>query len=200
MYGIFAYIWLFFGVNVGIYIPYMDGMGYAVFSSDSNDLLLLMVQKSGVKSPSGMYKTLLKNGRNWLPYHTLWFWRILAVPNGKKCHVFFSLLALPKSLKIIGWEDLLGQSLPLPFPYHSMGNGIFICVNPGSPRPNKVAGFRMIHIKDSRSYQWAKFGRLGLPGWMVDFYSFHVGKYRILPWMRHGFDVVFFSWENFHVE
>ena len=24
--------------------------------------------------------------------------------------------------------------------------------------------FRMIHIKDSRSYQWAKFGRLGLPG------------------------------------
>ena len=24
--------------------------------------------------------------------------------------------------------------------------------------------FRMIHVKDSRSYQWAKFGRLGLPG------------------------------------
>ena len=24
--------------------------------------------------------------------------------------------------------------------------------------------FSMIHIKDSRSYQWAKFGRLGLPG------------------------------------
>ena len=26
--------------------------------------------------------------------------------------------------------------------------------------------FRMIHGKDSRSYQWAKFGRLGLPGGM----------------------------------
>ena len=24
--------------------------------------------------------------------------------------------------------------------------------------------FRMVHIKDSRSYEWAKFGRLGLPG------------------------------------
>jgi len=27
MYGIFTYIWLIFMVNVGEYIPYMDGMG-----------------------------------------------------------------------------------------------------------------------------------------------------------------------------
>ena len=40
--------------------------------------------------------------------------------------------------------------------------------HPGSPRPNKEYQrmvFRVIHEKDSRSYQWAKFGRLGLPGY-----------------------------------
>ena len=25
-----------------------------------------------------------------------------------------------------------------------------------------------------------------LPTWMVDFYGFHVGKYTIVPWIRHG--------------
>ena len=35
---------------------------------------------------------------------------------------------------------------------------------PGSPRPNKESFFRMIHVIDSRSYQSAKFGWLGLPG------------------------------------
>ena len=43
----------------------------------------------------------------------------------------------------------------------------FSKVDPGSPRPNKRMVFRMIHEKDSWSYQWAKFGRLGLPGYMI---------------------------------
>ena len=38
---------------------------------------------------------------------------------------------------------------------------------PGSPvDQTKWLVFRMIHIKHSRSYQWAKFGRLGLPGYI----------------------------------
>ena len=30
-------------------------------------------------------------------------------------------------------------------------------------------------------------GLVYLPTWMVDFYGFHVGKYTIVPWIRHGF-------------
>ena len=30
--------------------------------------------------------------------------------------------------------------------------------------------FRMIHVKDSRSYQWEKFGRLRLPGYIFTTY------------------------------
>lgn len=37
-----------------------------------------------------------------------------------------------------------------------------------SPHRTKVAGnFRMIYVKDSRSYQWTKFGRPGLFGFQI---------------------------------
>ena len=41
-------------------------------------------------------------------------------------------------------------------------------VSPRSPRPNKEWLLRMIHVKDSRSYQRAKLGRLFLlPGYPI---------------------------------
>ena len=46
---------------------------------------------------------------------------------------------------------------------------------PGGPRPNKVAGLRDDPwSQDSGNYQWAKFGRLGLPGISIgkDFLQF----------------------------
>ena len=42
MYGIFTYIWLIFGVNVGIHIPYMEHMG----SCESNSERLMKFWRS----------------------------------------------------------------------------------------------------------------------------------------------------------
>jgi len=41
---------------------------------------------------------------------------------------------------------------------------MYILCAPGSPGPNKEWSYRMIQIKDSRSYQWAKFGFLDFLG------------------------------------
>ena len=66
-----------------------------------------------------------------------------------------------------------------------------------SPKPTKqfVASFRMIHVKDSRSYQWAKFGRLGP---IMDLVVCLVLRVMAGIWLAHIFQMDWFNHQLVH--